>query len=34
MAPEGSAVNNILALQPAWNEVYRDEVAVVFVRSP
>ncbi|TMC55117.1 MAG: hypothetical protein E6J20_00985 [Chloroflexi bacterium] len=34
MAPKGSAVNNILALQPAWTEVYRDEVAVVFVRSP
>ncbi len=34
MAPQGSALNNILALQPAWTEVYRDEVAVVFVRRP
>jgi hypothetical protein len=34
MAPKGSAVNNILALQPAWTEVYRDEIAVLFIRSP
>ena len=32
LAPRGSALNNILALQSDWQEVYRDDVAVVFVR--
>jgi hypothetical protein len=32
LAPQGSGLSNILALQPAWSEIYRDEVAVVFVR--
>jgi len=32
LAPRGSALNNILALQPTWTEIYRDEVAVVFMR--
>jgi hypothetical protein len=34
LAPRGSALNNILALQPTWSEVYRDELAVAFLRAP
>lgn len=34
LAPQGSALNDILALQGTWREVYRDEVAVVLMRSP
>jgi hypothetical protein len=33
LTPTGSALNNILALQGEWTEVYRDEVAVMLVRS-
>jgi hypothetical protein len=34
VAPKGSALNNILASQTGWREIYRDEVAVVLVRRP
>ena len=33
MAPRGSALNNILALQQDWHETYEDDVAVIFVRT-
>jgi len=34
LAPRGSALYNILALQPTWHEIYQDEVAVILVRAP
>jgi hypothetical protein len=31
VAPKDSALANILAETPAWQPIYRDDVAVVFI---
>jgi hypothetical protein len=34
LVPKDSALANIVLETPAWQPIYRDEVAITFVRDP